>query len=91
MGPDTAKRPGLVFPCRFPIKVMGLAEAGFEDLVVQIVRSHVPDLGEGAVTTRCSRGGKYLAVTVIVQARGQTQLDAIYEALSAHEKVVMAL
>ncbi len=84
-------RSGLAFPCRFPIKAMGAAEAGFEELVVQIVRRHVPDLGEGAVTRRPSRGGRYLAVTVVIEARGQAQLDAIYQALSAHERVLMAL
>ena len=30
----------LEFPCAFPIKAMGRAEADFEALVVQIVRRH---------------------------------------------------
>jgi hypothetical protein len=47
----------LEFPCDFPIKVMGRAEPGFDLLVVELVRRHAPDLGEGAVTTRASRGG----------------------------------
>jgi len=86
-----ADQPGLRFPCRFPIKAMGKAEAGFEELVVQIVRRHVPNLGEGAVTRRLSRGGKYLAVTLVVEAHRQAQLDAVYQALSSHEKVLMTL
>ena len=79
------------FPCEFPIKAMGAAEPGFDELVVQIVRRHAPDLAEGAVSTRLSRGGRYLAVTVTVTARSREQLDAIYRALSDHEKVLMAL
>lgn len=81
----------LQFPCRFPIKAMGLAEEGFDDLVVAIVRQHAPDLQEGAVVTRPSKGGKWLSVTVTIRATSRAQLDAIYQALSDHEKVVMAL
>jgi len=81
----------LEFPCRFPIKAMGLAEPGFDDLVLTIVREHVPDLGEGAVVTRPSKGGKWVSVTVTIEATSRSQLDAIYQALSDHDKVVMAL
>lgn len=81
----------LRFPCDFPIKVMGEAEPGFEALVVGIVRRHAPDLGEGAVSVRGSRGGRYLAVTLIVRAESRAQLDAIYRELSAHPRVLMSL
>jgi hypothetical protein len=81
----------LEFPCDFPIKVMGRAEPGFDLLVVELVRRHAPDLGEGAVTTRASRGGKWISVTVMLRAESKSQLDAIYLELTAHEKVVMAL
>ncbi|MEA3273958.1 MAG: DUF493 domain-containing protein [Pseudomonadota bacterium] len=79
------------FPCRFPIKAMGRADGDFETLVVEIVRRHAPDLGEAAVTVRESRGGKWVSVTVVVEARSKDQLDAIYRDLSAHERVVWAL
>jgi hypothetical protein len=81
----------LEFPCDFPIKVMGRAEPGFDLMVVELVRRHAPDLGEGAVTTRASRGGKWISVTVMLRAESKSQLDAIYLELTAHEKVVMAL
>lgn len=81
----------LEFPCELCIKVMGLAEPEFELLVVELVRTHCPDLGEGAVTTRPSKGGKYLAVSVLVQASSMAQMDALYLELSAHPKVLMAL
>jgi hypothetical protein len=81
----------LRFPCDFPIKVMGRAAPGFEALVVQIVRRHAPDLGEGAVSSRVSSGGRYLSVTLTVRAEGRAQLDAIYRELSAHPDVLMSL
>ena len=81
----------LEFPCDFPIKVFGKAATGFDAQVVEIVRQHAPDLGEGAVKSRPSRGGKYVAVTVTIRAESKAQLDDIYRALTAHEQVVMCL
>ncbi len=81
----------LTFPTEFPIKAMGLASAAFEALVVEMVRRHVPDLGEGAVYSRASQSGKYLSVTVTVQATSRPQLDAIYRDLTACPEVLWAL
>lgn len=81
----------LEFPCRFPIKAMGKAGADFDALVVQIVRRHAPDLTEGAVSSRPSKGGRWVSVTVTIQATSRKQLDAIYQALSDHDRVVMVL
>jgi len=81
----------LEFPCRFPIKAMGLATDDFDLLVVEIVGRHVGALGEGAVSSRPSSNGKYVSVTVMIEAQDQQQLDAIYQELTAHERVLMAL
>jgi len=81
----------LEFPCEFSIKAMGLATPEFDAVVVEIVRQHAPDLGEGAVRIRPSSGGKYLAVTVTINATSKKQLDTIYQALTDHELVLMSL
>jgi putative lipoic acid-binding regulatory protein len=72
----------LEFPCDFPIKIMGPTTEEFEGLVVEIVRRHAPDLGEGAVSSRASREGRYTSLTVKVRARSREQLDALYKELS---------
>jgi len=81
----------LKFPCEFPIKVMGKPENGFHAHVVEIVRRHTPDLDESLITLRDSSGGKYIAITVTIQARSRKQLDAIYQELTDSERVIMAL
>lgn len=81
----------LEFPCQFPIKVFGDNHESFEITVLEIVRRHCQDLGEGAVSARESKGGKYLAMTVVVEAHSKEQLDNIYRELSAHDLVKMAL
>ncbi|MES9993727.1 MAG: DUF493 domain-containing protein [Candidatus Thiodiazotropha sp.] len=81
----------LKFPCDFPIKVMGKAEPGFEAMVVELVSRHSGELLETAVSSRLSKGGKWVSVTITLRAQSKDQLDAIYLDLTAHDKVVMAL
>jgi putative lipoic acid-binding regulatory protein len=81
----------LEFPCEFSVKAMGIHSDDFDVLVAQIVSRHVPELGEGAVRSRESKGGKYLSVTVTFEATSKRQLDAIYQDLTDHEKVLMSL
>lgn len=85
------KDKALKFPCDFPIKVIGNANDSFEAAVLTIVRKHVPDIREGAIKFNSSKQGKYLAITLVIQATSQTQLDAIFQELSAHEQVVMVI
>ena len=82
---------GFDFPCAYAVKAMGLAEDGFDELVVEIVRRHCPDIAEGAVSSRSSSGGKYVSVTVNIQAESHDQLNRIYADLSAHDKVLSRL
>jgi putative lipoic acid-binding regulatory protein len=81
----------LEFPCQFSVKAMGLAAPDFDSVVVQIVRRHAPDIGEGSVRIRPSSGGKYLSVTVTFEATSKNQLDAIYQDLTDHERILMSL
>jgi hypothetical protein len=81
----------LEFPCDFPIKAFGHDTGDFGALVRDLVREHAPEVTDAAVRTRASRGGRYLAVTVTVRARSRAQLDRIYHALTAEERVLFAL
>ena len=81
----------LEFPCQFPIKIMGQANDEFEFAVIEIMRRHVPDLSEGAIKRRESSAKNYASLTVMVNATSKAQLDAIYQELSDHPLVIMAL
>jgi putative lipoic acid-binding regulatory protein len=81
----------LEFPCSFPIKIMGLDEQEFRDFAVQLVTRHVGDVQDEAVSTSKSSNGKYLSVTVTIEAQSQQQLDSIYRDLTAHERVKVVL
>lgn len=79
------------FPCSFPIKAIGKDTQDFEAEVLSLVQAHVPAADCETVRRRASHGGRYTAVTVTIRARSQDQLDAVYRALSGHERVIMAL
>jgi hypothetical protein len=92
MGSPTDDKEGLLeFPCRFPIKVMGRDDAEFQAHVLQIISAHVEDIAADDITSRSSSKGKFLAVTVTIDAQNQEHLDRIYRTLTASDRVLYVL
>lgn len=82
---------GFQFPCDYEIKAMGLDDGRFHEIVVEIIRRHCDTVREDSLRTRASSGGKYVSVSIVIEAHSRTQLDAIYADLTAHDKVLMRL
>ncbi len=91
MSQDLEQDTLLEFPCEFSVKAMGLTSPDFDLAVVEVVRRHAPDMTEGCISSRPSKGGKYTAITVTIQATSKQQLDAIYQDLTDHKHVLMSL
>lgn len=85
------QEPLLSFPTAFPIKIMGRREGGFAQAVLAVVLKHAPDFQPASMEMRPSRQGKYLSLTVTVNATSREQLDALYRELCDHPAVVMVL
>jgi len=85
------ERPLLAFPCWYPLKAFGKNSSSFEDLVAGVVRRHVARPEENLVSSRESRDGTYLAVTVRFMAENQAQLNEIYAELNENPHVLMLL
>jgi len=81
----------LEFPCTITLKVIGNDEDGFSDWVVATVAQHAAGIAEGSVTTRPSRSGRYLSVSVTMSADSRGQLEAVYRVLSADDRVSFVL
>ena len=81
----------LAFPTEFPIKIMGRREGDFAQGVMEIVLRHSPDFDPKTMEMRPSSKGKYLGITVTIQAQSRDQLDALYRELCDHPAVVMVL
>jgi putative lipoic acid-binding regulatory protein len=81
----------LIFPCEFPIKVMGRTQDGFAQAIVEVVRKHAPDFDAATLEMRASTAGNYLSLTCTVNATSRGQLDDLYRELTAHPMVAMVL
>ena len=81
----------LTFPCVFPLKVMGRREDGFAQVVAEVVMRHAPDFHPQTIEMRASKNGRYLSLTVTINARSRQQLDGLYSELSKHPMVMMVL
>lgn len=88
---DGEDRVALHFPCRVHIKAVGRHNSRFEALVHSIVSRHIAPADLLATSSRVSRGGNYLAVTLTISAGSRNQLDSIYRDLTDCKEVLIAL
>ena len=87
----TEEPQGFEFPCEYQIKAMGIDDGSFHELVIEIIRRHCDSVREDSLRTRPSSAGKYVSVSIVIEASSREQLDAIYDDLTADEKVLMRL
>lgn len=79
------------YPCDFPIKVMGKQHPQLAQQLTEVVRQHAPDFNPATVEMRASKNGNYIGLTFTIRATSRTQLDALYQALTAHPLVSVVL
>ena len=71
--------------------MMGRDDGEFGDTAVGLIEQHVGEIAADSIQTSKSRNGNFLSVTVTIDAQSQEQLDKIYNDLSNHEDVLIAL
>ncbi|MFW6380221.1 MAG: YbeD family protein [Halorhodospira sp.] len=88
MSTFNAENTPLAFPCQIGVKAMGHAATDLPDRVKRIAAAHatVVDL-----RTSGSRHGRYVAVTVTVEAHSREQLEALYQELHEDDAVMVTL
>jgi putative lipoic acid-binding regulatory protein len=78
----------LKFPADLAVKVFGRNDPEFRSAAIAIVEAHY---GKAyAVAEQLSKQATYLSLTITVHAESRAQIDALYQALVAHELVLMA-
>ncbi|AZU49309.1 TPA: DUF493 family protein YbeD [Aeromonas hydrophila] len=75
----------LEFPCKFPFKVLGVADPALSDMVVEVLQQHAP--GTYSPTVQPSSKGNYHSVRVTVTAQSKEHIEAMYTALGNIELV----
>ena len=81
----------LEFPCSFPIKMMGRDTPEFRTKTRSLVEKHTGPLSDDAIRSTLSKNGRFVSITITVNAQSQQQLDDIYRDVSANDDVLMAL
>jgi putative lipoic acid-binding regulatory protein len=79
------------YPSRFPIKVMGAKVDGLVHAITMIAKQFDPQFDAATIELRESKGGKYLGVTITINATSREQLDELYRTLSTHPMVKVVL
>ncbi|MDZ7644772.1 MAG: DUF493 domain-containing protein [Woeseiaceae bacterium] len=87
----TDDAPAIEFPCEFPIKVMGHDRPAFHRAARELVERHAGPLPDGAIRSATSRNGRFVSLTLTIEAQSRRQLDAIYLELTRHEEILVAL
>lgn len=81
----------LSFPCDIPVKVLGRNLDAFRVAASDIVRSHYGVLSDDRIAEQLSRNNSFLSFTFTVRATSRAQIDALYQALTANDDVLMVL
>ncbi|HBC56955.1 MAG TPA: DUF493 domain-containing protein [Gammaproteobacteria bacterium] len=81
----------LDFPHNFTIKVMGVDDSDFKQIVTKIVNRHIPPATQQGITELQSRKKKYISYSITFIAENRQQLDELYADLNSHPKVLMVL
>lgn len=84
--------PKIEFPCvNYPIKVIGLCEHDYLDVVLEIVRKHAPECSDTNIKEKESSKGSFRSVTLYITATGVEQLECIHKELMSHEYIRMVI
>lgn len=83
--------PGLEFPCRYPVKAMTVSGEAARDQVVSALAAHAEFSEARDVRLRASRNGNFQSITVTLEARSRSHLEALYAELRALDVVKMVL
>ena len=81
----------LVYPCDFPIKMMGRHTPEFIATARALVEKHTGPIGDALVKSALSKNERFVSVTITISAQSQQQLDDIYQDVSTHADMLMAL
>ena len=88
---NQSKEPKIIFPCDYPIKVVGDTSAKFHKEVYDTVSRHDPTLIESKVSQRTSRKGNFISISFMLQAKSQEQIERLFDDLKEIEAVRMVL
>ena len=84
--------PKIEFPCAdYPIKVVGQCIAGYDTIIIEVMRRHDPSLDISKVHAKDSAKGTFRSVTLYITATSKDQLEQLHIELTSLECVKMVM
>lgn len=84
--------PKIEFPCpNYPVKVVGKGVPHYDELVIEIVRKHAPDVDTSRMKSKDSSNGKFRSLTFYITATSAEQLAVLHKDLTAQVEVHMVM
>ncbi len=81
----------IVFPCEYPIKVVGDVRAEFHAEVCEVVTRHDPTMTTDRISQKTSRKGNFVSISFMLIAESEKQLSDLFEDLKQIESVRLVL
>lgn len=81
----------IVFPCRYPIKVLGRAVESFDATVLAVFERHASGFDHTEIQIKTSRNGTFQSMTIVIEAHSEAQLKALHAALMETGMVSMVM
>jgi len=83
--------PKIIFPCPYPIKVLGRADDAFRVTVLSIFDRYAPGFSRDNVVIKDSKKGTFQSITVTIEAQSEAQLRLIHQELMGTGLVSMVI
>jgi len=80
-----------IYPCQFPIKVIGENTEKLEEIIVKVMSSFGEVIHPDEMAMKHSKNEKYLSVTFTIVARSREYIERIYSELNAQKEVKMVM
>ena len=84
--------PKIEFPCaNYPVKVVGQCIAGYDTIIIEVLRRYDPELDVSKVHGKDSAKGTFRSTTLYINATGKDQLEKLHIELTSLECVKMVI
>lgn len=81
----------IIFPCDYPIKVLGDSRPSFYEDVCEVVIRHDPTMTTERTSQKTSKKGNFTSIRFMLLASSEQQIQALFSDLKEVESVRLVL
>ncbi|MAM87268.1 YbeD family protein [Allohahella sp. A8] len=85
------KPPKIEFPCQYPLKVIADARESLIAELIQVLRHELPDLKASDFDIKDSRNQRFVSLRFTIEARSETHVADIFNAIKTLKNIHMVL